>query len=162
TLVSRLRKVLGREAIAGSTAGYRLVTSDDLTVDWDEAEALVREAEGRLAAGEASLASTAADRALELLGSGGVLEDEPDATWADEARAEATRLVQRAGRCAWRARLDLGDAESALRVAEAAARDDPLDEEAVRAVMMALHAAGRTGAALAEFERLREALADQL
>src|SRR5262249_16303266 len=55
TLVSRLRSVIGTDAIAGGRSGYRLVTGDRLAVDVDEAERFVTEAEARLVSGQPSL-----------------------------------------------------------------------------------------------------------
>jgi hypothetical protein len=74
-------------------------------VDLDEAGRLLSGAEADLAAGDASLASVAAGRALNLLGRGEVLADQPPAAWVDEARRDGGRLLCRARRCAWSAAL---------------------------------------------------------
>ena len=161
-LVSRLRGVLGPDSIQGSREGYRFVVSDRVAVDVDEAERLTDESEARLAAGEPSLARAAADRALELLSRGPLLEDEPYADWAEEARAAAAALLRRAQRAVWRAAMSLSDYESASAIAEAAVRADPLDEEAARASMQALFLGGERGRALAAYDRLREALGEGL
>jgi Transcriptional regulatory protein, C terminal len=55
TLVSRLRAVLGPDAIAGDRQGWRFVAGGRVEVDLDEAERLAGEAEARLA-GEPALA----------------------------------------------------------------------------------------------------------
>jgi DNA-binding SARP family transcriptional activator/tetratricopeptide (TPR) repeat protein len=161
TLVSRLRAVLGPDAISGDRRGWRFVAGARVEVDLDEAERLAGEAEARMAA-EPALALAAAERALDLLGRGPFLADEPDADWALPARREADRLVARARRLAWDAALALGDHARALANASAAASADPLDETAWRAVMTAQVAAGAPAAALAAYEQLRATLAEEL
>jgi DNA-binding SARP family transcriptional activator len=81
TLVSRLRAVLGPEAVAGDRQGWRFAAGPRVEVDLDEADRLTTEAEARLT-GEPALALAAAERALTLLGRGPFLADEPDADWA--------------------------------------------------------------------------------
>jgi DNA-binding SARP family transcriptional activator len=161
TLVSRLRAVLGPDAIAGDRQGWRFVAGGRVEIDLDEAERLAGEAEARLA-GEPALALAAAERALDLLGRGPFLADEPDADWAVPARREAERLTARARRLAWDAALAVADHARALDHARAAATADPLDEAAWRALMTAQVAAGAPAAALAAYEQLRATLADEL
>ena len=91
TLVSRLRAVLGPDAIAGDRQGWRFVAGARVEVDLDEAERLAGEAGARLG-GEPALALAAAERALALGGRGPFLADEPDADWAMAARREACLL----------------------------------------------------------------------
>ena len=161
TLVSRLRAVLGPDAIAGDRQGWRFVAGARVEVDLDEAERLAGEAEARLG-GEPALALAAAERALALGGRGPFLADEPDADWAMAARRETGRLAARARRLAWEAALAVGDPARALAHARAATAADPLDEPAWRAVMRANAAAGEPAAALAAYERLRQTLASEL
>jgi DNA-binding SARP family transcriptional activator len=87
TLVSRLRAVLGPDAVAGDRQGWRFVAGARVEVDLDEAERLAGEAEGRLG-GEPALALAAAERALALGGRGPFLADEPTPTgpWRPAAR----------------------------------------------------------------------------
>jgi DNA-binding SARP family transcriptional activator len=161
TLVSRLRAVLGPEAIASERQGWRFVAGARVEIDLEEAERLAGEAEARLA-GQPALALAAAERALALLGRGPFLADEPDADWAMPARREADRLGARARRLAWEAALAVGDPAHALAHARAATDADPLDESAWRAVMLAHAAAGEPAAALAAYEHLRQTLAEEL
>src|SRR4029453_7112092 len=72
------------------------------------------------------------------------------------------RLLRRAREGAWTAALALGQPQRGLDLAQAAVVDDPLDEAAQRALMLAQQLAGAPGAALATFERLRERLAEEL
>lgn len=162
TLVSRLRAVLGPDAISGGVTGYRFGRADRFSIDADLAERLADEAEARLKAGEPSLAQAAADRALAILRSGPLLEDEPYAEWVEEARGGAAALLRKLRRSAWRAAMDLSQHEAATGVAEEAIAEDPLDEDAYRAAMLALHRGGQGARALAIYERLRSSLADEL
>jgi DNA-binding SARP family transcriptional activator len=109
TLVSRLRATFGTEIIHGGRSGYRLATGPVVGIDLDEAAGLVAEAEARLASGQAALAVVAADAALVRLGSGSVLEDEPEADWGGEAGREAGHLLRRSRAAAWGAASMVGD-----------------------------------------------------
>jgi DNA-binding SARP family transcriptional activator len=160
SLVSRLRGVLGAGAIAGDRNGYRLGTGVD--VDLEQASRLSVESASRLAQGEPALAVAAASRAVAMLSSGEALEGEPDAPWVDDVRTAAGRQLRDALRCEWRAALAAGDLETARASASVALEADPLDEQAVRALMTAHHRAGNDAAALQAYEALREALADEL
>ncbi|MGQ0607420.1 MAG: ATP-binding protein [Chloroflexota bacterium] len=162
TLVSRLRGVLGRDAIQGTQDGYRFVPSPARQIDLDAAERLTTEAELRLRRNEPALARVAAAGAIDLLAAGTVLEDEPYVEWAQPARSDCDRLRRRARAALWTAAFEAGDAEEALAAAEAAIATDPLDEEAHRAAMLANHRSGRRNQALLAYERLRRCLADEL
>jgi DNA-binding SARP family transcriptional activator len=161
TLVSRLRGVLGAAAIDGGRRAYSVVPGPFMEIDVYEAARLTTEAEGRLRSSEPTLASVAAERATQLL-HGQLLEDEPDATWTDDARQAAGRLLRRARRCLWLSALELGEYRLALETAGATVRADELDEEAHRAVMLAHYRAGGQGAAVAAFERARQILSEEL
>ena len=160
TLVSRLRSVLGTDAIEGGPAGYH-ISVDHFDIDLDSADRLTVESEALLA-GEPALARTAAQGALEILSRGDVLVDEPYAEWAENLRSETRALTRRARRAAWVAATALGDYDSAARAAESALVDDPLDEEACRAAMTAHASTGRPGEALRHYESLRSALTEQI
>ncbi|HET9555612.1 MAG TPA: AAA family ATPase, partial [Actinomycetota bacterium] len=90
TLVSRLRAVLGPDAIAGDRQGWRFVAGARVEVDLDEAEGLAGEAGARLG-GEPALALAAADRALALVGRGPFLAADPldEPAWRAVMRANA-------------------------------------------------------------------------
>ncbi|MDQ6873932.1 MAG: AAA family ATPase [Actinomycetota bacterium] len=161
TLVSRLRRVLGAEAISGDRGGYALANSADVHVDVAEVERLVGEAQARVHVAPA-LSMAAAGRALDLLGRGDLLEGEVDAEWAESARAAVRRLRHRGRLLAAEAALGTGDASAAQQAAQAAVVADPLDESATRLLMRAQQQAGEPAAALATYERLRTVLADEL
>jgi DNA-binding SARP family transcriptional activator len=162
TMVSRLRAALDPAVVVSVPGGYRLGDGAARGVDLVEAAALLRTARARTEAAEPAPALAAARRALELLGDGAVLTDQPDAEWATPARAEAARLLRAARHGAATAALALLDAETAAAAATAAVEADPLDETGSRLLMRAYQLAAEPARALAEYGRLRAALADEL
>ncbi|MDT4996738.1 MAG: hypothetical protein QOD45_806, partial [Pseudonocardiales bacterium] len=158
SLVSRLRRVLGAEAIVGGRGGYRLGPA--VEVDVTLARRLIEEAERRLA-GQPALAASAAERARQLLGSGAVLSDERG-DWAETVRTDVTVLRRRARNALAAGALATGQAERAEEIAAEATRLEPLDEAAARLEMSAAALAGAPARSLAAYERLRTALADEL
>lgn len=157
-LVSRLRAALGPDRLCRDDTGW------SLRVDWldvAELDERVREAADRLAAGSPAAARAAARAALALV-RGELLADEPDAAWAQADRLAVARQVARARVLAARAALAMGDAGEAAAGVEAVLDADPYDEVALRLLMRAHAAAGRPGAALAAYERVRARLAEDL
>jgi DNA-binding SARP family transcriptional activator/tetratricopeptide (TPR) repeat protein len=162
TLVSRLRGVLGPGVVVREGDGYRFGGGPAYLLDLTEAQRLAGEAEARLAAGEPGLASIAAVQARQLLERGELLADEPYAEWVAPARSAVTALVRRVRRSAWTAALAVGDLDAAVREAQAALDAEPFHEQACRALMRAYLELGSPGLALAAFQRLRAALAEEL
>jgi DNA-binding SARP family transcriptional activator len=160
TLVSRLRAVLGTDAILGGRAGYRL--GPGWGVDLSEAAAIVAEAEDRLAGGEHTLALVTAGRALDLLGDGPVLADMPDVHWASPARVQHADLLRRAQHTVGRAAVRVGDPRQARVAAEALLASDPYDEVAYRILMRSYVGAGEPTRALATYQQLRSKLGEEL
>ncbi len=157
-LVSRLRSALGPGCLVRSGAGW------SLAVDWldvAELDARVEEAAARLAAGNPG-AARAAVRAALALDRGELLADEPDARWAEPARAGVARTLARARLVGAEAALAAGDALDAAGLAETALAGDEYDEAALRLLMRADAAAGRPARALAAYARVRERLAEDL
>jgi DNA-binding SARP family transcriptional activator len=161
TLVSRLRAALGPDVIDGDRTGYRLAGPPDVAVDLSTAGVHVAEARRRAAGGQPALALAAAQAALEIVGGGTALADEPYADWAEPARAELARVRTAARYAGAQAAVDLGDHATATALAAAATEADPYDEQAARLLMRAETAAGQPGRALAAYERLRALLADE-
>ncbi|HEX3606990.1 MAG TPA: BTAD domain-containing putative transcriptional regulator [Candidatus Dormibacteraeota bacterium] len=157
-LVSRLRAPLGAGRIVRSDAGYRL---DVAWSDLDAAASFLEEGERRLRAGAPAAARAAAIAALRLH-RGPLLADEPEAEWAGPDRTAAERQLLRAHLLMASAALAAGDPATAATAAEAALVLEPLDEEALRALLAAHAASGRKSAALSAYERFRERLADEL
>lgn len=159
TLVSRLRATLGPDAVQGGPQGYRLGRPPAIHVDVDEAARLLDECRSRA---DPRLAAAAGRSACDLLGAGPALAGEPDADWVLDVRAEHSTLLRSARHATAQALLDADDPLAAAEFAAAAAHTDRLDETAVRLVMAAHQAAGEPARALAAYERLRAALADEL
>lgn len=155
-LASRVRRLLGRDAVPRTDHGYRL---DGVPVDLDELAEVVAETERRLAAGETAVATA---RVALALVRGPLPPPETDADWALADHAAAQRLVARARGAATAALLASGSWPEALELATADLADDPYDESAVRALMRAEVAAGRPARALQAFADLRATLADEL
>jgi DNA-binding SARP family transcriptional activator len=104
----------------------------------------------------------AARRALNVLDSGGVLDEEPDAQWAEPARARHVQALRRARHTAAEAALLICDVGAARTVAEAALTADEFDEAACRMLMRAHYVAGEPARALIAYERLRTTLTTEL
>ena len=154
SLVSRLRRVLGPDAVIGGRDGYRLGAVD---TDVDRARRLLDEARTAVPA----VARVGAHAALRLLDVGTV-SDEASADWSAPLRSEVTALRRRARHVLAGAALDEGDATPAAEAARGALAEDPLDEEAARLLMRALLTGGLPAEALRAYDALRRALADEL
>jgi DNA-binding SARP family transcriptional activator len=152
SLVSRLRRVLGPDAVLGGREGYRL---GSVETDVDRARRLLDDAE-RADPVPAFAGAQAAVRLLEEP------SDADDEDWAAPLRAQVAALRRRARALLARAALDTGDPAVAEDAARRAAEDDPLDEDAVRLLLRALLARGLPADALRTYERFRRALADEL
>jgi predicted ATPase/DNA-binding SARP family transcriptional activator len=153
TYVSRLRGLLGSEAIVRRPPGYALALPVDEVDAW-RFEALVAEARGR----SPSEALAVLDEALALW-RGPAYAEFAD---ADFARPEAVRLQElRASTATARldALLDLGRPDDAAAEAVALIEADPYRESGWARRMRGLHAAGRTVEAIRVFHEYRELLA---
>lgn len=161
TLISRLRSVLGQEVFAGGRGGYRI--GGHVRIDLYHAAGLVNQAEAGMAAGsQLDSVLDMANQAISLLEHGGVLDDQPEAPWAEPARAMHIELLRRARHVCAEAALQLGDITAARSAAHAAVSTDMFDETAYRMLMRAHYAAGEPAHALHAYQRLRTTLADEL
>lgn len=158
-LVGRLRRTLGRDAIASGSGGYRLVVEERTDVDLFRFERLVDDGLRELAADRTSRAAELLDEALALW-EGPACADLPDGGGAAAVRAEARHLDARRGRL--EADLALGHAETALPALRAWAAERPLDEPLQALLLRALRDTGRQAEALDAYEAVRSALADRL
>ncbi|MEU3350332.1 AfsR/SARP family transcriptional regulator, partial [Streptomyces sp. NPDC037389] len=157
-LVGRLRRVVGREAVASAPDGYRLCAEPD-DVDLHRFERLADEGERALADGDPAKAAVLLDDALALW-RGPVLADLPGAAATAAARPEARRLAARRARLA--ATVALGDAAGALPALAELCAEHPLDEPLHALRLRALRAAGRPAEALAAYADIRGTIGERL
>ncbi|NMO53891.1 AAA family ATPase [Actinoplanes sp. TBRC 11911] len=156
-LVNRARRAVGRaELIRTGPGGYALAGPPDCTVDTE----LFLAAVDRAGRAQGAPAFTAYRDALAT-----VAEPLAEDTYADWARAYRERVLQ-SRQIAWERAaalaVDLGDLVEAVEYASTAAGAEPLREAAALALVRALAAAGDRAAALAEFDRYRRAIAEEL
>ncbi|MEV6841320.1 BTAD domain-containing putative transcriptional regulator [Streptomyces sp. NPDC051133] len=155
-LVGRLRRTLGRHAVASAPGGYRLeATGDD--VDLHVFERLTRTGTEALAHGDPATAHRILTDALALW-YGPALADLPDRTAA--TRPEALRLEAARARAA--AALDLGRAADAVPELQELTATHPYDEPLHALLIRALRDTGRPADALAGYASFRRTLADTL
>ncbi|MDA0566424.1 AfsR/SARP family transcriptional regulator [Streptomonospora sp. S1-112] len=162
-LASRLRRALGPSApLHGDPTGYRLDV-DPRSVDLVRFEDLADQGRRARAEGDPATAAARLAEALELwrgpaladlsgAGAGGA--DDVAVRLAESRRGVELDLLT--------LRLDLHGADSVLPDIEAAAAREPHAERPVELLMRALAGAGRQADALAAYDRLRRALADDL
>ncbi|MFF2132990.1 BTAD domain-containing putative transcriptional regulator [Streptomyces olivochromogenes] len=155
-LVGRLRRAIGKDAVASEAGGYRLrATKDD--VDLFVFERQVRDGKAALDRGDAPTAAHTLRDALALW-HGQALADLPDrdaATRLDALRLEATRT--RIG-----ADLRLGRAPDVVPELKELTTAHPYDEALHALLIRALRDAGRGADALAAYEGVRRALQEGL
>ncbi|WP_326766819.1 winged helix-turn-helix domain-containing protein [Streptomyces sp. NBC_01591] len=169
-LVGRLRRVLGRDAIASTHGGYRLEAGPD-DVDLHVFERLSRQGTEELDAGDPVTAARTLRTALALW-RGPVLADLPDRDHGHGLRPEGHRLaalerrIEADLRCAATgtdggAGPDAGPRTLVPELMELTAAH-PYDERFRAQLIRALRAEGRQADALAAYEDARRALADDL
>ncbi|MEJ3658489.1 BTAD domain-containing putative transcriptional regulator [Actinomycetes bacterium KLBMP 9759] len=156
-LVSRLRKALPA-AVDGLTDGYRLAVAPD-AVDAVQFERLAARARGD----QGPLRVTWLRAAVELW-RGPAMQDvglqDSEAFDAAATRLEALRLATTEER--FEAEIGLGRGADLVPELTDLVAAHPLRERLVAALMRALAAAGRSTEALRAYQRVREALADEL
>ncbi|MBF8188663.1 winged helix-turn-helix domain-containing protein [Nonomuraea sp. K274] len=157
--ISRLRRRLPAGLIESHGAGYRLAVDPD-AVDAHLFERLAAEGRRLLASGRPSGAATVLREALALW-RGPALADVAQAPFAGVQAYRLEELRLTATEDLMEAELALPDGAPVAALRELVAAH-PLRERARGLLMRALHAAGRPGAALAEFDEVRRLLADEL
>ncbi|MGQ4389823.1 BTAD domain-containing putative transcriptional regulator [Streptomyces sp. SAS_270] len=155
-LVGRLRRAVGKDAIASEVGGYRLTATRD-DVDLFVFERRVEEGKDALGRGDAHTAARTLREALTLW-RGPALADLPDRTAA--TRPEALRLE--ATRARAEADLRLGRAPDAVPELKELAQAHPYDEALQALLIRALRDSGRGADALAAYEGVRRTLLDGL
>ncbi|MEU4211330.1 BTAD domain-containing putative transcriptional regulator [Streptomyces sp. NPDC026206] len=156
-LVGRLRRAVGRDAVASAAGGYRLCAEPD-DVDLHRFERLADEGERALAEGDPAKAAVVLDDALALW-RGPALADLPGRA-APALRLERRHLAARRSRLA--AEVAMGHAARALPALAELCASHPLDEPLQALHLRALRAAGRPSEALAAYADVRRAIADLL
>lgn len=157
-LVSRLRRVLGRERLLHGPGGYRFVVDQ---LDLDEAIAGVARSADLLAGGSVEHAYSCAIMAAAELARG-VLPEQFDAPWLEPDRDLARRQLARSRCVAATAALGLGRLADVADLGARALTDDPYDEEMLRLVMTADVRSGRVASALALYASVRRRMIDEL
>ncbi|MFF4491375.1 BTAD domain-containing putative transcriptional regulator [Streptomyces sp. NPDC001544] len=155
-LVGRLRRGLGRDAVASDPGGYRLTASED-DVDLFVFERMVRDGTAALDRDDPATASRVLTDALALW-RGPALADLPDRTAA--TRPDALHLA--ATRARAEAALRLGRAHTVVPELTELTTAHPYDEPLHALLIRALRDTGRTADALAAYESARRTLADSL
>jgi predicted ATPase/DNA-binding SARP family transcriptional activator len=155
-LVGRLRRTLGKDAIASDPGGYRLAATRD-DVDLFVFEHLTRRGTAALERGDATAAARDLGDALALW-RGPALADLPDRSAA--ARPDALR--QEATRARIEADLLLGRAADVVPELKELTAAHPYDEPLHALLIRALRDSGRGADALAAYEAARRALAEGL
>ena len=162
--VSRLRRVLGRDAIPQRRGGY-IVDRDLVTVDADQFVAEVDGGRRALARGADAEAAVLLESALDRWNGERAFAGVADVADVVVVDAEADRLDElriAAAEALADAHMRLGrGGEDVDRLGELVQRY-PLREPLAARQVMALYAAGRQADALAAYERCRRELADQL
>ncbi|MFJ8663054.1 AfsR/SARP family transcriptional regulator [Streptomyces sp. NPDC093795] len=155
-LVGRLRRILGREAVASTPGpGYRLVAAPD-DIDLYVFERHVRDAVARLDDGDPDTAAALLRHALALF-RGPALADLPDPAGV---RPEAQRLAALRRRV--EADLRRGATDGLVPELTELTTTYPYDEAFRAHLIRALRAEGRHADALAAYESARRTLADAL
>ena len=162
TLLARLRRVLGDDALSAGGAEVRLELPGGASIDVEEAARLFAEAHQALFDSEHRTAIDAARRALAL--TEGTLLGELDAPWIEERRREVDELRLAALEVVADAGLALGgpDLAAAERAASALVRLAAYRETGYALLMRCRAVRGDTAEALRVFERLRELLREEL
>ncbi|MEV8511916.1 BTAD domain-containing putative transcriptional regulator [Dactylosporangium sp. NPDC051484] len=154
--VSRLRRALPGGPVEFTGGGYRIAV-DPQDVDVHRFERLARDGRQLLAAGDFRTAAGVLREALDLW-RGPALADLPDAA-TQVVRLEEARLAAAGDLVEAELALPEGTPVGPLRRLVA---EHPLRERPRGQLMRALHAAGRTAEALAEFDEARRLLAAEL
>lgn len=160
-LLSRLRRVLGEEAVRGREAP-RLVLPADTFVDLEAAREAVHRAESAVCAGAWVRGWAPARIALHTAMRGFLPGIE--GRWVEEVREELEDIHLRAEECIGAIGLGMGGSEldAALRAGRRLVAAVPLHESGYRLMMKACERRGDRGRGLLVYDRLRILLRDEL
>lgn len=161
TLLSRLRSVLGAEALAGRDE-LTLVLSEPVWIDIEAAVVQVQRAQQTLDRGDVRSAWALAQVPLNIAGRG--LLPGSQARWLEPRRRELEDVRLRALEVIGRAGLSMGGTQlaSVQRAARSLIEAEPYRESGYALLMQALALGGNVAQGLLVFERLRTLLRDEL
>ncbi|NMO01245.1 AAA family ATPase [Gordonia sp. TBRC 11910] len=159
---SNLRQILhAGTRLESKSYGYRLTPAADDTIDVEVFEAAVARGRAALAAGRSADAATALTEALRLW-RGLPFGEFGDLTVFRPTVDRTNALRDNAIEARFDALLQSGQAVDVIGDLEAAVAESPLQERLWGHLMVALHRAGRTGDALACYDRVRTVLDAEL
>ena len=160
-LVSKLRRLLGPDALEGRSA-LRLALGEDSHVDVEWAEQAVHRAESQVALGHWAAAWGPAIGAM-LVAQREFLPGE-EAGWIEEERRALADILVRALEAYAVSTLEMGGTElpGAVRTGRRLVAVAPLRETGYQVLMRALRQQGDVGAAVAVYGELRALLRDEL
>ncbi|MCA1783705.1 MAG: BTAD domain-containing putative transcriptional regulator [Dermatophilaceae bacterium] len=146
----------GRSSALATTASGYVLDPERVSVDLADARALAERARTQ----QAALAVASAHAALELA-SGELLEDEPYAVWADEARSAWRSTEVDLCLLGSRTAIVTGDVSLAIRCGQRALARSPASEQAAVQLMRALWWGDRRTEAIHVFLTLRESMLEE-
>jgi DNA-binding SARP family transcriptional activator len=156
--ISYLRRMMGgAAAIIARRPGYRL-DPQQVSIDAFEAEELVRQG---LRASDPARVRRRLGAALAMW-LGPSLADLAGLPWFEEQAGRLDSLRWTAVRAEAAARLELGEHAALVPELEVLTKEQPFDEQLHAHLMLALYRSNRQADALAAYQRLRRALADEL
>ncbi|MEU8401567.1 BTAD domain-containing putative transcriptional regulator [Nonomuraea sp. NPDC048892] len=159
--VSRLRRLVGRDVLAGRRRGYELLADGD--IDAVLFEGGVAAGRRELKAGRLETAAAALGRALALWRTPEpVLADVPSTRWVETRTAELEQLRLGAVEDHADARLRLGLHADLVEELDRQVREQPLRERRWALLMTALARSGRRAEALDAYQRARRLLGAEL
>lgn len=159
SLLSKVRRVIGKERIAGRSS-LRFVAEDSVLVDLHFAIERLHTAQAHLTAGRAEQAWQPAHTAYVIARRTFLLGHE--APWIDEWRPRLGEVELWGLECHTRAMLAIGELPAAERVARSLIERAPFRESGYQMLMSALERTGNQAEALRVYDRLRCLLADEL
>lgn len=165
-VVSKIRTVLGDAGLDASRVlthafgCYQLQLPEGTSIDVEEAQGSIEQAEKALVDGDAALGCAGAARAAEIARRGFLPGEE--GLWVEARRADLQSILCRALDCTVEASLELGDAAGAVAAATEAIGLEPYREHAYLQLMRAQALGGDRAEALRTYERCRRLLGEEL
>ncbi|MFD1536806.1 BTAD domain-containing putative transcriptional regulator [Nonomuraea guangzhouensis] len=161
--VTRLRRLVGRDVLAGRRRGYELLAADDGDIDAVVFERGVASGRRELEAGRLESAAAGLGRALAVWHTPEpVLADVPPTRWVEGRATQLGQLRLGAVEDHADARLRLGWHADLVEELDRLVRENPLRERRWALLMTALDRCGRRAEALEAYQRARRVLRTEL